>query len=211
MTRLFRTLSLAVLALAATAAPSFADLKEWRVDGAHSYVGFKVRHMMVSWVRGQFSDVKGMVAHDPDDLSKTKVSIDIDANSIDTSNERRDKHLRSADFFDVEKFPQIRFASKRVAGDAQSGLKLIGDLTMHGVTKEVTLDVEGPAPGVADGRGGEKSGVTASAKINRSDFGLTWNRALEAGGVTVGDEVILEIEVELARGGEGPPRKSGSD
>ena len=210
MKRLVRPF-LTLLVLAAMAAPSFAELKEWRVDGAHSYVGFKVRHMMVSWVRGQFAAVTGTVAHDPDDLSKTKISIEIDANSINTANERRDKHLRSADFFDVEKFPKISFVSKKVAGNAQSGLKLIGDLTMHGVTKEVALDIEGPAPAVADGRGGEKSGVTASGKINRSEFGLTWNRALEAGGVTVSDEVILEIETELARGGEGAARKSGSD
>jgi len=211
MKSLFRSLFLALIALAAAAQPSWAELKEWRVDGAHSYVGFKVRHMMVSWVRGQFADVKGTVSHDPADLSKTTVAVEIDANSIDTSNERRDKHLRSADFFDVEKFPRISFVSKRVEGNAPSGLKLIGDLTLHGVTKEVALAIEGPAPAVADGRGGEKSGVTASGKINRSDFGLTWNRALEAGGVTVSDEVILEIEAELARGGEGPPRKSGGD
>jgi polyisoprenoid-binding protein YceI len=203
MRRLSRIPLLTLIALAA-AAPSFADLQEWRVDSAHSYVGFKVRHMMVSWVRGQFADIKGTVKFDPADPSKTNVEVEIDANSINTANERRDKHLRSADFFDVENHPSIRFVSKRVEGSAQSGLKLIGDLTMHGVTKEVALDVEGPAPGVADGRGGEKSGVSASAKINRSDFGLTWNRALEAGGVTVSDEVTLELEVELARGGPQP-------
>lgn len=190
----------------AAIAPSFAELKEWRVDSAHSYVGFKVRHMMVSWVRGQFSDIKGTVRFDPEDPSKTQVEVEIEANSITTANERRDKHLRSADFFDVENHPTIRFVSKRVEGTPQTGLKLVGDLTMHGVTKEVTLEVEGPAPAVADGRGGEKSGVSASGKINRSDFGLTWNRALEAGGVTVGDEVTLEIEAELARGG--PERKA---
>jgi polyisoprenoid-binding protein YceI len=203
MRRLSRIPLLTLIALAA-AAPSFADLQEWRVDSAHSYVGFKVRHMMVSWVRGQFADIKGTVKFDPADPSKTNVEVEIDANSINTANERRDKHLRSADFFDVENHPSIRFVSKRVEGSAQSGLKLIGDLTMHGVTKEIALNVEGPAPAVADGRGGEKSGVSASAKINRSDFGLTWNRALEAGGVTVSDEVTLELEVELARGGPQP-------
>ena len=203
MRRLSRIPLLTLIVLAA-AAPSFADLQEWRVDSAHSYVGFKVRHMMVSWVRGQFADIKGTVKFDPADPSKTNVEVEIDATSINTANERRDKHLRSADFFDVEKHPSIRFVSKRVEGSAPSGLKLIGDLTMHGVTKEIALNVEGPAPAVADGRGGEKSGVSASAKINRSDFGLTWNRALEAGGVTVSDEVTLEIEAELARGGPQP-------
>jgi polyisoprenoid-binding protein YceI len=207
MRRPYRFALLTALAILAAAAPAFAEVQEWRVDGAHSYVGFKVRHMMVSWVRGQFAEVGGTVAFDPADLSKTKVEIDIDANSINTANERRDKHLRSADFFDVEQHPKLRFVSKRVEGTPQSGLKLVGDLTMHGVTKEVTLDIEAPAPAVPDGRGGEKSGVSASGKINRSDFGLTWNRALEAGGVTVSDEVTLEIDAELARGG--PERKSG--
>jgi polyisoprenoid-binding protein YceI len=211
MSRTSRTLFLAVLALAAIAAPSFAEVKEWRVDGGHSYVGFKVRHLMVSWVRGRFVKFNGTVAYDPDDLSKSRVAIEIDADSIDTSNERRDQDLRGVEFFDVEKFPKITFVSKRVAGNPQSGLKLIGELTMRGVTKEVTLAIDGPTPAVADGRGGEKSGVSATGKLNRSDFGLTWNRVLEAGGVTVSDEVTLEIEAELARGGGAPPPKSGSD
>jgi polyisoprenoid-binding protein YceI len=210
MNRLFRCLLLAALTCAATA-PSFAEVKEWRIDGAHTYVGFKVRHMMVSWVRGRFASFKGTVAFDPDDLSKSTVAIEIDASSINTSNENRDHDLRSDEFFDVEKFPKITFVSKRVEGNPQSGLKVIGDLTMHGVTKEVTLDIDGPAPAVADGRGGEKTGVTVTGKLNRSEFGLTWNRVLEAGGVTVSDEVTLEIEAELARGAQGPPPKSGSD
>jgi polyisoprenoid-binding protein YceI len=192
---------LVLLALAAAPKASLAEVKEWRLDPAHSYIGFKVRHMMVSWVRGQFSGAKGSVAYDPQDLSKTAVNIEIEAATVDTGNERRDTHLRSADFFDVEKHPSIRFVSKRVEGKPESGLKLVGDLTIHGVTKEVILDVEGPAPAVADGRGGHKSGVSAAGKISRKDFGLTWNRALEAGGVTVGDEVILEIEAELNSGG----------
>ena len=168
--------------------------------------------MMVSWVRGRFSSFNGTVRFDRNDWSKSEISIEIDASSIDTSNEKRDHDLRSDEFFDVEKYPKITFVSKRVEGDAQSGLKLIGDLTMHGVTKQVTLEIEDPpAPAIADGRGGEKTGVTASGKLNRSEFGLTWNRMLEAGGVTVSDEVTLEIEAELARGGQAPPPKSGSD
>jgi polyisoprenoid-binding protein YceI len=210
MSRLLGSLLPAILVFAAAAAPSFAEVKEWRIDGAHSYVGFKVRHMMVSWVRGRFATFNGTVAYDPADLTKSKVAIEIDASSIDTSNEKRDHDLRGEEFFDVEKFPKITFVSKRVEGTAQSGLKVIGDLTMRGVTKEVTLAVDGPAPAVADGRGGEKSGVTATGKLNRSEFGLTWNRMLEAGGVTVSDEVTLEIEAELARGSQGPPPKSGS-
>jgi polyisoprenoid-binding protein YceI len=198
-----------MVALAAAAAPAFAELNEWRIDTAHSYVGFKVRHMMVSWVRGQFSGVSGTVSLDHNDLSKTKVSVEIDAKTINTANENRDRDLRGEEFFDVERYPKISFVSKRVEGTAQSGLKLTGDLTMRGVTKEITLDVEAPAPPVADGRGGEKSGVSVSGKLNRSEFGLTWNRVLEAGGVTVSDEVILEIEAELARGGQPPAGKTG--
>jgi polyisoprenoid-binding protein YceI len=208
MRRLSRVPLLVAVALA-VAAPAFAEVEQWRVDTAHSYVGFKVRHMMVTWVRGQFADVKGTVVLDRADLTKTKVEVEIDAASINTSNEKRDSDLRGAEFFDVANHPKIRFVSKRVEGNAQNGLKLVGDLTMRGVTKEITLAVEGPAPAVADGRGGEKSGVSASGKINRSEFGLTWNRMLEAGGVTVSDEVTLEIEIELARGG--PQPKSAGD
>lgn len=201
MKKLYRVMIAGALTALAAASPSFAEFKEWRVDAAHSYVGFKVRHMMVSWVRGQFSSVNGKVWLDPDDPPQTKVEVEIDAASIDTRNERRDKHLRSEDFFEVERFPKITFASRKVQGDPRSGLKLVGDLTIRGVTKEVVLDVEGPAPVVAGARGGEKTGVSASGTISRKDFGITWNRAIEAGGVTVSDEVILEIEAELTTGG----------
>jgi polyisoprenoid-binding protein YceI len=151
------------------------------------------------------------VWHDPADPAKTRVELQIDAASIDTGNERRDAHLRNADFFDVEKFPHLQFVSKKITGNAKAGFKVTGDLTIHGVTKEVTLDSTDLSAPIADGKGGEKSGVTVSGKINRGEFGLTWHEVLEAGGVNVGDEVTLEIEAELARGGPGAPaKKAGS-
>ncbi len=205
MTKSLRVFLLIALLLTALAAPSLAEVKEWRIDPVHSFVGFKVRHMMVSWVRGRFNKYEGKVWHDPADPTKTKVELQIDAASIDTGNERRDAHLRNPDFFEVEKFPHLRFVSKKITGNAKTGFKVTGDLTMHGVTKEVTLDSTDLSTPVADGKGGEKSGVTVSGKINRSEFGLTWHELLEAGGVNVGDEVWLEIEAELARSGPAAP------
>jgi polyisoprenoid-binding protein YceI len=211
MTKLVRAFLLYTLLFTVFAAPSQAEVKEWRIDPVHSFVGFKVRHMMVSWVRGRFNKYEGKVWHDPADPTKTKVELQIDAASIDTGNERRDAHLRNPDFFDVEKFPHLRFVSKKITGNATTGFKVTGDLTLHGVTKEVVLDSTDLSAPVADGKGGEKSGVTVSGKINRSDFGVTWHEILEAGGVNVGDEIFLEIEAELARGGPAAPaKKSGT-
>jgi polyisoprenoid-binding protein YceI len=162
---------------------------------------------MVSWVRGRFNKYEGKVWHDPADPMRTRIELQIDAASIDTGNERRDAHLRNPDFFEVERFPHLRFVSKRISGDPQTGFKVTGDLTMHGVTKEITLDSTDLSRPVADGKGGEKSGVTVSGKINRGEFGLTWHEMLEAGGVNVGDEVWLEIEAELARSVPAAPAK----
>lgn len=169
------------------------------IDPAHSAAHFTVRHMMVSNVRGEFSKVTGTVEYDPANPAAAKVEATIDATTINTREPKRDAHLKSADFFDVANHPQIRFVSKRVMPAGPGKLKVLGDLTMHGVTREVTLDVEGPAPEIKDGRGGAKSGASASTRINRKDFGLTWNRTIEAGGVVVGDEVVIDIDVELNR------------
>ncbi len=212
MRKFVRVFLLYALVLTTFAASSRAEVKEWRIDPVHSYVGFKVRHMMVSWVRGRFNNFEGKIWHDPADPAKTKVELQIDAASIDTSNERRDAHLRNEDFFHVVKYPHLRFVSKKITGNAKTGFKVTGDLTLHGVTKEVTLDSGDLATAVADGKGGEKSGVTVSGKINRSEFGVTWHELLEAGGVNVGDEVTLEIEAELTRGGNSgaAAKKAGS-
>jgi polyisoprenoid-binding protein YceI len=170
----------------------------YTIDPAHSTAGFKVRHMMVANVRGEFSKVTGTVVVDPDVPENSRVEAHIDAASIHTRDEQRDAHLKSADFLDVEKFPEITFVSKKIKG-ADGEWKVTGDLTIHGVTKEVSLDVEGPAPEMKDPWGNMKSGASAATKISRKDFGMVFNMALETGGVMVGDEVALSLEVELLR------------
>jgi polyisoprenoid-binding protein YceI len=170
----------------------------YTIDPAHSTAGFKVRHLMVANVRGEFSGVAGTVVIDADAPENSRVDARIDATTIHTRDEQRDAHLKSADFLDVEKFPTITFVSKKIAG-SDGEWNVTGDLTIHGVTKEATLDVEGPAPEVKDPWGNVKTGVSATTKINRKDFGLVWNMALETGGVMVGDQVTLTLELELVR------------
>lgn len=171
------------------------------IDPSHSTAGFKVRHLMVSNVRGEFSDVAGTVVFDAEDPANSKVEAAIDATTIQTREPQRDQHLKSADFFDVEKFPKITFISKKVAPVGEGEWRVVGDLSIHGVTKEVVLDVEGPTPEVKDPWGNIKIGATATTKVNRKDFGLGWNVALEAGGVLVGDEVAIQLELEMTRQG----------
>ena len=171
------------------------------IDPSHSTAGFKVRHLMVSNVRGEFSGVAGTVVFDAEDPANSKVEAAIDATTIQTRDSQRDQHLKSADFFDVEKFPKIAFVSKKVAPVGDGEWRVVGDLTIHGVTREVALDVEGPTPEVKDPWGNVKIGASATTKLNRRDFGLVFNMVLEAGGVMVGDEVAIELELELARQG----------
>jgi polyisoprenoid-binding protein YceI len=170
----------------------------WSIDPAHSHVGFGIKHLMISTVRGQFTDVKGTVAVDERDPTSAKVDITIATQSVTTGDEKRDGHLRSPDFFDVERFPAITFRSKRVEGRSGDSFRVLGDLTIRDVTREVVLDVEllGRAK---DPWGNDRAAFEASTKINRGDYGLTWNAALEAGGVLVGDEVKISIESELLR------------
>lgn len=199
----FSTHTISMFVLAALLAPTLAAT-EWRIDPSHSAAQFSVRHMMVSTVRGQFDHISGAVNYDPAVPEAATVTVEVDAATINTRNEGRDKHLRSADFFDVEKFPKLTFVSTKVERAGEGQLKMTGNLTIHGMTKEVTFDVEGPVTPVDSGRG-LRSGATATTKINRKDFGLTWNRAIEAGGVTVGDEVTLTIDIEMAEN-TGEPR-----
>lgn len=186
----------ASLLLSATAS---AGATTWDIDPAHSSAQFSVRHMMVSNVRGEFSKLSGVVVYDPADLKQARVEATIDAASITTRNADRDKHLQSPDFFDVAKYPTLVFKSKRVETGPGGTLKLIGDLTMHGVTREVVLDVAVLAPEAKDPWGNVKSGVAASTTINRKDFGLLWNKTLEAGGVLVGDQVQITLDIELTK------------
>jgi polyisoprenoid-binding protein YceI len=156
---------------------------------------------MVSNVRGEFSGVSGTVVFDAEDAANSKVDAAIDATTIQTRDSQRDQHLKSADFFDVEKFPKITFVSKKVVPIGDGEWRVVGDLTIHGVTKEVALDVEGPTPEVKDPWGNIKIGASAATRLDRRDFGLVFNMALEAGGVMVGDQVAIELELELTRQG----------
>jgi polyisoprenoid-binding protein YceI len=152
---------------------------------------------MISNVRGEFSKVSGNVVLDPSDLTKSTVEVIVDATTIDTREPQRDEHLRSADFLDVANHPSITFRSKQITAAGAGRFKVTGDLTIRGVTRTVTFDVDGPTPPVKDPWGNVRAGVSATAKINRKDFGLVWNALTEAGGVVVGDEVSITFEAEL--------------
>ena len=170
----------------------------YEIDPIHSSVHFSVRHMMLANVRGEFTKVSGTIKFDPENPANSALDVAIDAASINTRDGDRDTHLKSADFLDIEKFPNLTFRSKQIQ-QQEGGGKITGDLTVRGVTREVTLDVDGPTPEVKDPWGKQRIGASATAKLNRKDFGLTWNAALEAGGVLVGDEVKITIDVEAVR------------
>lgn len=190
--------------LAPTVSPA-ATAEVWSIDPSHTQVGFAVKHLMISNVKGRFRDVTGSVQLDPDGLG-TAVDISIDAASLTTGDEKRDAHLRSADFLQVDEYPVIQFTGRRIEGNVESKFSLHGDLTIRGTKRPVILYVvkEGR---VTDPWGNERVGYTASAKISRKDFGLEWNVALEAGGVLVGDEVRITIETELVRQETGDRRE----
>ena len=181
------------------AIPAFASAAPWSIDADHSNVGFKVRHMMVSNVKGDFGKVSGVVDIDDKDVTKSKVEVTIETTSINTGVAKRDEHLKSAEFFDVAKFSTMTFVSQKVKKAGNDKLKVYGQLTLHGVTRDVVLDVEGPTRAYKDPWGNIKRGATATAKINRKDFGLTWNAAVESGGVVVGDEITIALEIELLK------------
>lgn len=187
--------SVFALAVLLAAPASFATT--WDLDPAHTNIGFVVRHLVVSKVRGNFKSFKGTVHIDDKDISKSKVELEIDAASIDTGVDKRDEHLRSPDFFDVKKHPKITFKSKSVKQTKKGELLVVGDLTMHGVTKAVLLKVEGPSPEVKDPWGNAHIAFAAEGELNRYDYGLKWNKAIEGGGLTVSEEVQLVIETEL--------------
>ncbi|MGB5993935.1 MAG: YceI family protein [Candidatus Deferrimicrobiaceae bacterium] len=194
---------IAVVAITALvlALPAAAPAGTWKLDSAHTGVQFKVRHLMVSYVRGDFEKISGKIVYDEQDVSKSSANITIDAASINTRVAKRDKHLRSPDFLDVAKHPSITFKSKKVENPGNGKLKMTGDLTIRGATREVVLEVEGPTPPIQDLQGKTRVGGVASTRINRKDFGLTWNKALEAGGVVVGDEVEITIDIEILKEG----------
>ena len=185
----------AAAVMLATVVPVRAQ-STWEIDPAHTSIGFTIRHMMVSNVRGHFGKFSGTVKANEKDLTESTVEATIDVASIDTGNAKRDDHLRSPDFFDVAKHPTITFKSRKITPAGDKKWKVTGDLTMHGVTKEVTLDVEGPTDQVKDPQGNVRAGATATTKLSRNDFGISWSKALDGGGLVVGDQVSVTIEVE---------------
>jgi polyisoprenoid-binding protein YceI len=176
-----------------------AAASTWDVDPAHTESSFVVKHMMVSNVRGQFGKTTGVIQQDDKDLSKSSAQITIDATTVDTRVAKRDNHLKSADFFDVEKYPTITFKSTKVTPGPGNTAKVDGDLTIHGVTKPVVLDLQYTPETLAGGK--VRRGLTATTKINRKDYGLNWNQAIEAGGIMVGEDVAITVEMELVKQG----------
>jgi polyisoprenoid-binding protein YceI len=170
----------------------------WNIDSSHSGVNFSVRHMVVAKVRGRFAKYAGKVDLDESDFTRSVVDVTIDASSIDTGTAQRDDHLRSPDFFDVARFPELRFQSKRIEQLADDRFRMIGDLTIRDATREIALDVEygGRAK---DPWGNERAGFVAKASIDRKEFGLGWNQVLEAGGVLVGDRIEIELDVQAVK------------
>ena len=205
-------LSVILFALSLAASPAVAQersaagatdarsMTTWQVDSNHSSAGFSVKHMMISTVRGTLGPISGTVEYDGKDLGSIRADVSVDVTRINTGNESRDRDLRGDGFFEVGRYPTLTFKSKSVQPGSAGEFQLTGDLTMHGVTKEVTLDVEGPTPAVKTQNGALKVGATATTKINRREFGLDYNAVIEAGAV-VGDEVTVTIDLELTRPG----------
>jgi polyisoprenoid-binding protein YceI len=192
--RLFRTV---VIALSLTL-PVAAQTSTWNIDPNHSTAQFTVRHLGISNVSGNFTKVTGSVALNDKDITQSQVNATIDVHSVDTRVPDRDQDLRSSNFFDVEKYPTIEFKSKRIVNNSGK-LQLIGDLTIHGTTREVTLEVDGPTPELNDPWGNVRRGFSATTTINRKDFGVVWNNTLKTGEAVVGDNVKIQIDLELVK------------
>jgi polyisoprenoid-binding protein YceI len=171
----------------------------WNVDPVHSVAEFKVKHMMISNVKGQFPKITGTLALDESDLAGSRIEASIEATSIETRDAQRDAHLKSADFLHVEKFPALSFKSTSITLVRDGELAVEGDLAIRGVTRKVLFAVEGPTPPTKDPWGNTRVAVSATTKISRKDFGLTWNAALETGGILVGDEVTINLDVQFVR------------
>lgn len=191
-------LRVAALLMAITL-PCSAQVSTWQIDPAHSAAQFSVRHLMVSNVRGEFHNLKGTIQLGEKDITKSSVEVSIDATTLDTREPKRDAHVKSADFLDVANFPTMTFKSKSVSKGSDGRLRVTGDLTIRGVSKEVVLDVDGPTPAIKDPWGNWRRGVSATTKINRKDFGVAWNALIEGGGAVVGDEVSITLDVEFVQ------------
>jgi polyisoprenoid-binding protein YceI len=187
------------LSYAASTPPQTSSIVTWSIDPAHTKPSFSVRHMMISNVTGSFDKVTGNVRYDGKNLATANVEATIDASSIDTANAQRDSHLKSPDFLDITKYPTITFKSKTIIPIGEHQAKIIGDLTMHGVTKEIALDLKEITPEIKDPRGKTRVGAMATAALNRKDFGISFNGTMDNGGALVGDEVYVTLEVELIK------------
>jgi polyisoprenoid-binding protein YceI len=190
---LLRSLAITILVAAGVS----AEVITFQIDGPHSSANFAVKHMMVTTVRGNMGRITGTVAFDPAKPTEAKVEATVDVKGVNTNDAKRDAHLRSADFFEVEKYPTMTFVSKSITAAGPGKLKMAGDLTIKGVTKQVVFDVEGPAPPVKLPNGLLKSGASATTTINRKDFGVNYSRLMDNGGLVVADEVTITIDVEL--------------
>ena len=188
-----------IAALALCFIPMTVSAATWRIDPDHTSIQFKVRHLMVSNVKGVFHKFDGTVDLDDKDITRSRASVTIDTNSVDTGVVKRDEDLRSGNFLDVAKFPTMTFVARKVSRNGADKIRVTGDLTIHGITREVVLEVDGPSSAVKDPWGGTRCGATAVTKINRKDFGITWNKVMETGGLLIGDDVEITLEVELVR------------
>lgn len=176
-----------------------SNISTWNIDSAHTVAEFKVKHMMIANVKGHFSKVSGALTLDESNLANSRVEAEIEGASIETRDGQRDAHLKSPDFFHVEKFPALYFKSTSVSIVGEGELSVEGDLTIRGVTRTIRFEVEGPTPPAKDPWGNTRIAISASTKINRKDFGLTWNAALETGGILVGDEVTITLDAEFVK------------
>jgi polyisoprenoid-binding protein YceI len=196
--------SIARLILAATTAATLvvsspAAITTWQIDPAHTAAGFSVKHMMIATVRGQFKGVTGTVNWDDQDISNSAVDVSIDANTVDTGEPKRDADLKSANFFDVAHYPAITFKSTKIEKISAAKMKVTGNLTIHGVTKPVVLDVEGPSPAIKDPYGNTRVALNATTTVNRMDYGVKWNAKMDGGGIVVGDDVNINIDLEMIK------------
>ncbi len=176
-----------------------AQQTSWRIDSNHSAADFSVRHMMISTVRGEFTGIAGTVIYDPKDPAHDSVEVTIDCTTVNTGVAKRDSQLKGPDFFDVARYPQMKFKSIRVEAAGAGKLKITGVLTINSITKPIVLDVDGPSPSIRDPRGNEKIGLSASTRIRRKEFGITWNEVMESGGIAVADEVAISLDLELIK------------
>ncbi len=197
MNRTFRAALIASAIVLVSILPAAAE--SWDIDSSHSAAQFSVKHLAISNVRGEFHNVKGTVEWDGKSPAGVKIDASIDMTTVDTRDAKRDEHLKGPDFFDAAKFPTMTFKSKKASASGPGKMKIVGDLTLRGVTKEVTLDVDGPTAAIKDPWGNLKVGATATTKINRQDFGVSWSKTLDSGGLVVGNDVDIVLDIEIGR------------